>query len=322
MKIWTLLKAIAIALPVAAFLSFAPTSTASAGKLLKVADADWTGGIITCRIIEFIIADWGYKVKRVTMPSGPAVYEAVRSGDLDYNCESWPSYATSKDKYLKKWGGDDSITYLGDVGVIGQSGYYVPRYVVEGDTSRNINATAPDLKTWEDLNKYKDVFKTLETGNKGRLIACPVAAWECKDVERLKTLGIDYHPVELGSETAHWAEIQGAYKRGEPFVAYAWEPHWIHAALDLVEVKLPDHSADKWPATDWPQDITFNFGSPEFVKEHPRVAKLIKNMNLSNEQQAGMTLDVDINKKKLDDVVREWMKNNESVWKAWVPEGS
>ena len=248
--------------------------------------------------------------------------EAIRSGDLDWGCENWPSYSVTKEKYVTKYGGDGSIEYLGAMGVIGQSGYYVPRYVIEGDAARNIEATAPDLKSWKDLNKYKKVFATLETGDKGRLIACPVAAWQCKDAERVAGLKLEYHPLELGSETAHWAEMQSAYKRGEPFLAYAWEPHWIHAALDLVEVKLPDHSEAAWPVSDWPLDITFNYGSPKLVKEYPRVAALIKNMNLTNAQQAAMILDIDINKKKTDNVVREWMKNNEAIWKKWVPAGT
>lgn len=316
------LKTFAIAGAVAAMVSMA-SAPAEAGKArLTAADPDWTGGLVTCRLIEFIIKDWGYKVKRVTMPSGPAVMEAIRAGDMDYGCESWPSYSTTKDKYIKKWGGDGSIAYMGGVGVIGQSGYYVPRYVIEGDAKRGIKATAPGLKSWEQMNQYKKVFATLETGDKGRLIACPVAAWQCKDAERIAGLKLEYHPLELGSETAHWAEMQAAYKRGEPFIAYAWEPHWIHAALDLVEVKLPDHSKEAWPVSDWPQDVTYNYGSPELAKKHPRVAKLINNMNLTNSQQAEMILAIDVGKKKADDVVKEWMKSNEGIWKKWIPAGS
>ena len=313
------IRAAALGLAVAAMLGIAPTP-ANAGKaLFKVADPDWTGGVITCRLIEFIIADWGHKVKRITMPGGPAVMEGVRSGDLHYRCETWPSYSTAKDKYISKFGGDGSVEYLGPAGIIGQSGYYVPRYVIEGDAKRNIEASAPDLRTWEDLNNYKKTFATLETGDKGRLIACPVAAWQCKDAERIAGLKLEYHPVELGSEVAHWTEMRTAYKRGEPFIAYAWEPHWIHAALDLVEIKLPDHSPEAWPVSDWPEDITFNYANPELRKTHPRVVKLIENLNLTNEQQAEMILEVDVNKKRVDDVVREWMKNNEAIWKKWVP---
>ncbi len=319
MKLLKQLTGASLAIAISAMASFTPTTAQAAGKLLKAPDPDWTGGVVTCRLIEFIIADWGYKVKRVTIPSGPAVAEALRAGDFQYACESWPTYSTTKEKFIKKWGGDGSIAYLGEVGVVGESGYYVPRYVIEGDEARGIKASAPDLKTWEDLNKYKEVFKSLETGDKGRLIACPVAAWECKDAERIAALKLDYHPVELGSEAAHWAEMQASYKRGEPFLAYTWEPHWIHAALDLVEIKLPDYSAEAWPASDWAQDITFNYANPDFVKEHPRVAQLIKNMNLTNSEQAKMIYQVDVKKRKLDEVVREWMSQNEAIWKAWVP---
>lgn len=320
MKFMRQLQATAVAGAIAVSVSFAPTSAKAAE--FTVADPDWTGGVVTCRLIEFIIADWGHKVKRITMPSGPAIMEAVRGGDMDWACESWPSYSTTKEKYVTKYGGDGSVDYLGPVGVVGQSGYYVPRYMIEGDAARNIKATTPDLKSWEDLNKHKAVFATLETGDKGRLIACPVAAWQCKDAERIAGLKLDYHPVELGSETAHWTEMQTAYKRGEPFIAYAWEPHWIHAALDLVEVKLPDHSEEAWPVSDWPPDITYNYGSVKLKKEHPRVAKLISDMNLSNEEQAKIILEIDVNKKKTDDVIRAWMKDNEAIWKKWIPSGS
>ena len=97
----------------------------------------------------------------------------------------------------------------------------------------------PDFKSWRDLNKYKDQFSTIETGDKGRLIGCPVPGWNCYDQKRLDMLGIDFIADELGTETASWAEAQAAFARKEPFLLYSWEPHWIHAAMDLVGVKLP-----------------------------------------------------------------------------------
>ena len=254
-----------------------------------------------------------YKVKRITMPSGPGVNEGIRSGDLDFACETWPSYSTTKEKYVTEYGGDGSVKYFAPVGVVGQSGYFVPRYMVEG-----ADATAPDLKTYEDLNKYKDLFKTLETGDKGRLIGCPVAAWECKDAERIEGLGLDYQLVELGSETAHWAEMQAAYKRKEPFIAYAWTPHWIFATMDLVEIGLPPHSDDAWPVSDWPEDVTYNYGRPDLGDDHPDLLKLIENFRLSNTEQAGLILAVDIEGRDMEEVVAEWVAENESKWRPWV----
>ena len=36
----------------------------------------------------------------------------------------------------------------------------------------------------KDLNKYKKEFATIETGDKGRLIGCPVPGWNCHDQAR------------------------------------------------------------------------------------------------------------------------------------------
>jgi ABC-type proline/glycine betaine transport system substrate-binding protein len=286
-----------------------------AAGVLTAPEADWTGGQVTCKVLEIILEnELDYKVKRITMPSGPGVREGIRSGDIDFACESWPSYDSTKEKYITEYGGDGSVAKLGDAGIVGVSSYYVPRYLVEGD-----GAKAPDLKTLADLNNYVDLFKALETGDKGRLIGCPTPAWECEDGKRLELNDINFVAVELGAETAHWAEIQAAYKRGEPFVAYAWEPHWIHAALDLVALELPAYSADTWPATGWAEDVTYNYGRPDLIDTDPAAAKLIINSFLSNDVQAAMILEIDVDGRDLDEVVQEWVDANEATWRKWLP---
>ena len=71
----------------AAGLSLSAAGTASAAKVLTAPEADWTGGQVTCKIIQHILEDeMGYKVKRITMPSGPTVREGMIAGDLDFAC--------------------------------------------------------------------------------------------------------------------------------------------------------------------------------------------------------------------------------------------
>ena len=288
---------------------------AAAHDTINIAVGDWTGPVVVCGIVERIVTgEMGMKVKRTQLPVGPVTHQAVAAGDIDLGCEDWPSYNQTKEKLIEKFGGDGSVVYLGEVGNQGNTGYYVPRYMVEGD-----NAAAADLETVADLNKYIDLLKGLETGDRGRLIGCPVVNWACEDQKRLDTLGVKFAAAELGSETAHWSELRAKYARREPFVAYAWEPHWIHAELDLVEIELPEYDADKWPATDWPNDIPFNYGSPHFAKEHPRVAQLVRNMKLTNAMQSPMIYQIDVKQRDADDVVAEWMTANESIWRAWIP---
>lgn len=301
-------------------LSLGVFSSAQAAKRLTAPDPDWTGGLVTCLVAQHIMEnEMGYKIKRITMPSGPGVMEGMRAGDLDFACESWPTYSATKDKYMTKWGGDGTIAYFGETGIIGASGYFTPRYVIEGDAARGIPASAPNLRSYKDMNQYKHMFRSLESGDKGNLIACPVAAWLCESQERLDLLGVDFHAQMLGSETAHWAEIQAKYKRGEPFIAYAWAPHWIHAALDLVEVELPVYNADKWPATNWAKDVTYFYGAPKMLEEHAEVVALLKKMNFTNEMQSGMIYDIDVKKGDTEEVVEAWMKANEGIWRKWLP---
>jgi ABC-type proline/glycine betaine transport system substrate-binding protein len=46
---------------------------------------------------------------------------------------------------------------------------------------------------------------------------------------------------------------------------------------------------------------------------------MLKNMKLSNAQQAPMIFDVDVEKMTVEDAVRKWMASNEDTWRPWVP---
>ena len=230
----------------ALFLSFVilfASLTQANAKRLHAAIADWTGGIITCEVAVGILErEMGYKIKQTVFPSGTGLWEAIAAGELDFACESWPSYAEADDvmfnedliydgKVVKSYKGDGTVDLLGTTGIIGMSDYWIPRYAAEKF----------GIKSWRDLNKYKKEFATIETGGKGRLIGCPVAGWNCHDQKRLDLLGIDFQADELGTEAAAVAEAKAAYMRKEPFLLYLWSPHWFFGEFDMVGVQLPEY---------------------------------------------------------------------------------
>ena len=95
------IMAVASAVLISIGLAFSAGAPAQAGGLLTAPEADWTGGQVTCKIIQFILEDeMGYKVKRITMPAGPGISAGMKAGDLDFACESWPSYSPSKERYI------------------------------------------------------------------------------------------------------------------------------------------------------------------------------------------------------------------------------
>jgi glycine betaine/proline transport system substrate-binding protein len=131
-------------------------------------------------------------------------------------------------------------------------------------------------------------------------------------------LGVDFVAVELGTEAAAWAEAQAAYARHEPFLLYAWTPHWIHAALDLVGIELPVYGSVEWPESGWGEDITFNYGNPASMSAHGDAAYLLGHMNLSNVEQSALVMAVDVDGRDIDEVVQEWVDANKDEWKHWL----
>ena len=331
MNVCTILRKFTLTLLIALSVAFIPATSYAAKGVVKIWEADWTGNLVFGQLVQIILEEeMDYKVKQIFM-AGTAGWEAMASGDLDIALEAWPSYnADAKARYFADYGGDGSVMYVTEAGVVGASDYYVPRYVCEGDSARGIKATAPDLCMHakgqcshcglEKLKPYADVFASPETKPKGRLIGCPVAGWGCEDQARLDAAGLDFTAVELGTDTAQWAELTAAIKRGEPILVYAWEPMWIFAAFDLVGIGIPkNEDGSCWPTCGWPEDVTFQSANPDFANKHPEVIQMLKNMKLSNAQQAPMIFDVDVNKMAVEDAVRKWMASNEDTWRPWVP---
>ena len=306
-------------------------------KRLTAAVADWTGGEITCQVAESMLEEeLGYKVKRVVFPSGTGLWEAIAAGEIDFACESWPSYAEADTVMMKgpliydgktmfNYEGDGSVKLLGTSGIIGLSDYFIPRYAAE----------SLGIKSWKDLNKHKDKFATIESGKRGRLIACPVAGWNCHDQKRLDLLGIDFEASELGTEVAALAEAQAAYDRGEAFLLYLWEPHFFFGKNEMVGVKLPAHKdcetfteannwqdcgTAAWPATGWAMDYTMNYMNPAMINDpaNADAKAFFEKMALSNTDQARMLVRVGDDGLSVEDAVAEW-KASTDVWQAWLP---
>ena len=302
-------------------------------KTLKAAIPDWTGGEITCQVAVSILEnELGYKVKRVSMPSGTGLWEAVARGEIDFACESWPSYAEADDymlngklvydgKVVKEYNGNGSVEILGTTGIIGSSDYWVPKYFIDAN---------PDFRDWKDLNRFKNQFSTKDTGRRGRLIACPVAGWNCHDQKRLDLLGIDFEAELLGTEVRSLAEAQAAYDRREPFLMYLWEPHWFFGKNEMVRVNLPEYKycsnftssnnwrdcGDRaWPATGWDKDYTLNYGNPKtFSDPYYKEAKnFFKNMNLNNMDQSQMLYQVQSSEMTVYSAVNLWKNKNKNT---------
>ncbi|MDI9476210.1 MAG: ABC transporter substrate-binding protein [Natronincolaceae bacterium] len=202
-------------------------------KEITFANAGWDSNMFHNAVAGLIVKEiYGYDWREIPGTT-PVTHEGLLKGEIDVHMEIWtdniPTYmADIKEDKLKELGINFDDNY---------QGFYVPRYVIEGDESRGIEASAPDLKYVWDLKKYAEVFPDYEDPDMGRVYGA-IPGWEVDTIMHNKYLhyGLDENFVYFrpGSDPALSAAITDAYERGEPIVAYYWEPTWLIGKYDFV----------------------------------------------------------------------------------------
>ena len=291
---------------------------------LYLVDQDWNGQLVTTAVAQILLEqemDHTVATKFAPADSAP-LFIGLERGDFHFVCCNWPSYSAELlDEYVNAE--DAEVERMGTVGIVGETGWYVPSYVINGDAERGIEAVAPDLRTVSDLNQYKSIFATSDTGASGRLLEF-TAAWDTRPEERLEAFGADFKPVFAGSEGAALAQVDAAFKRGEPVLTYLWEPHWAHAKYNLVQIEMPEWTSDCYPDGDsfncgFPTDAVAKLASPGLKDEFPEAYEFLSSFQMTNEQQNEIVLNVTENDLTVRQGAQEWVDANESVWRSWIP---
>lgn len=204
-----------------------------AGVEIKFADAGWDS-IRFHNAVAGTIAQqlWGYSWSEVPGTT-PVTHQGLLSGQIDAHMEIWTDNLATYNEDLADGKLQELSTNFDD----NYQGIYVPRYVIEGDAERGIEAIAPDLRYVWDLKEYTDVFPDDENPGMGRMYGA-IPGWEVDTILHNKYLhyGLDENFIYFrpGSDAALSAAITSAYQRGEPIAAYYWEPTWLLGMYDMV----------------------------------------------------------------------------------------
>lgn len=206
--------------------------TSSIGEI-AFADAGWDS-IKLHNAIAGTIAEqvFGYSWREVP-GSSTVLHEGLLIGEVDVHMEVWTDNLATYNQDLA----DGRLQELGVNFDDNNQGFYVPKYVIEGDSERGIEALAPDLKYVWDLKEYSDIFKDDENPGMGRVYGA-IPGWEVDTIMHNKYLhyGLDENFIYFrpGSDAALSAAIISAYERGEAIAAYYWEPTWLMGMYDFV----------------------------------------------------------------------------------------
>jgi len=283
---------------------------------IKIAINEWTGQHISAHVAGELLKKAGYNVEYVTAGAVPQ-FAAIAQGNLHLQPEVWDNNVG--DIYPKAVEAGD-IVQVGPLGLEPREGWIYPPYMEEA---------CPGLPAADALIKCAQAFGTAETFPKGRLITYP-ADWGTRSKDLVANAGLPLQAIAGGSEGAMIAELKSAYAAKQPALMMFWAPHWIHAELEFNWVDLPAAHADcdSDPKHGFSPDKTGDCGFAQasigkivwkgFKDKWPGAYKLVEQMTIDNNSQNLMMLEIDNKKRKIDEVVAEWIEQNESTWKPWV----
>lgn len=277
---------------------------------------DWTGQYITTHIMGRVLEEMGYNVA-YQQADYIAQFAGLESGDLHVAMEMWET--TGKQAMEESLATGNTVD-LGETGMVAIEEWWYPRYMKE---------KCPGLPDWEALNDCAEAFSTAETHPKGRYLGGPVT-WAGFDDERAEALGLNYEVVHAGTDAALFAEIQSAYEREAPVLAWVYTPHWAPIKFQGEWVDFPKYTEECYHDPSWGinPDMAYDCGKPRgWIKKvgwkggeekWSCAYQTIRNFQLDNQSMGEMVGEVDLDGKKVDDVVDAWVKNNESTWRTWA----
>jgi glycine betaine/proline transport system substrate-binding protein len=306
-------------------------STAAACDLdrnIVFGDLDWASAQFHNRVAQFILEE-GYGCSTDIIPGSTLpIYNGMARGDVDIAMEIWVPN-------VQDWW--DENTANGNVESVGLSypdavqGWFVPRYLVEGD-----DAPAAGLTSVAQLGEFADVFSDPEDPDMGRFYNC-IAGWGCEDANtrKLAAYGLDetFTNFRPGTGGALAAAIESSILREQPIVFYYWGPTWVLGKVgdQVVQLEEPAYDEDIWSAmmsAEPPESATEATAYPvipveigvnsEFGAEAPTIVEFLGEYGMTGADVSAALLFMQENDVEADEAAEEFLRTREDLWTAWV----
>ena len=276
---------------------------------LRIAINPWTGYVSNAHVIGQVAKnELGCNVTYPEVKEEVG-WQGMSDGSIDTIVENW-GHTDLVAKYIDDQGTVEDAGLTGNDGIIG---WYVPPWMAE---------KYPDITNWENLNKYADMFKTSESGDKGQLLDGD-PSYVTNDEALVKNLDLNFQVVVGGSEAALIQSFRSAEENKTPLLAYFYEPQWFFDEMALVRVELPpyeegcDADAAKVDC-DYPPYALNKLISTKFADSGSPAVDLVKNFTWTNADQNLVSKYIAEDGMDPDDAAQKWIDDNPDKVAAWL----
>jgi len=285
-------------------------------ETVDIAVNPWVGYEANAGVVGYLIkSQIGNKIEYKELTEQVS-WEGFESGAVDAIVENWGHADLAKTYITDKKVAVDA----GSTGVDGIIGWYVPPWMAQ---------KYPDITDWNNLNKYAEMFKTSESGDKGQLLDGD-PSFVTEDEGIIKGLKLNYKVVYAGSEAALIEAFRKAEQNKTPVIGYFYSPQWFLNEVPLVKVNLPPwkEGCDYDAQGNLLPEITCDYApykdlnkiiSKNFEDKAAKAAQFIKNFKWTAADQNEVANDITNNKMTREDAGKKWADAHQDVWKAWIP---
>ena len=277
----------------------------------------WAGATANVYVVKYVLEkNLGCKVNIEKLPESTPLFQAMADGKVDVLLEDWNNIQLKvNQKYVKS----GQLIDLGSNGVIGHIGWFVPTYLMK---------QYPQLKTWQGLKGKESIFKSPESGSQGMFLGGD-PSYVQKDSALIKGLGLDLKHVVAGAEPAQVARWSQLYKQKKPVLFYWYDPQYLNAQYDLVQVQLPKRFAGcqddekkggdpKKYACAYPSYRLDKLVSSDFLKSGSPALKVIRNFKWTSADQNFVANLISGKKQSKEKAAAAWVKANAKTVNSWL----
>jgi glycine betaine/proline transport system substrate-binding protein len=307
----------------------APMPAQAAGETVHFAELNWESGGLITEVLRLIV-EKGFELPTDTLPGTTITLEtALAKNDIQVIGEEW----AGRSPVWVKAEAEGKVQGLGDIVPGATEGWWVPEYVVKGDSARGIKPLAPELRSVADLPRYKEVFKDPETPDKGRFLNSPIG-WtsEVVNAQKLKAYGLSdsYSNFRSGSGAALDAEVASSIKRGKPVLFYYWSPTPLLGRYKLIQLEEPPFDAEAWktltdadnphpkPTRSLASKLSIGV-SAAFAQQYPHITEVFAQVKIPIEPLNLALAEMSKHHRQPREAAISFMREQPALWRAWLP---
>jgi glycine betaine/proline transport system substrate-binding protein len=269
------------------------SGVAVAKEKIRFGYVNWPGVTVKTHVANEILQYLGYETD-MKMLSVPVVFKGLVTKDLDLFMGAWlPTMMSIVEKYFNN-GTIVSVAVNLDETIYTLA---VPKYAWDAG-----------VKSHADLNKFADRFDSkiigIEPGNDGNKLVL--------DMIKNNTYHLRKWELVEGSAEAMMIAVGSAFKQKQWVVWLGWSPHWMNMAYGIKYLKDPEHVWGSEP------EIVRTVARAGLDKDNPNVYRLFSQFHVTPEIQNNWINQYSREKRKPEQVAKEWIRNNLGIVDQWV----